>query len=183
MNVTLDRHCLFHLADRTAAGLALERVVARTDLRCFVVDIACAEMRRRGVTPEHYERFEGLLSAARLRHLPRLEPMFLVDVTFWGRCVPASAETARLAQEVGAALFGEAPALEMPPAGLDSPSGRAWIDRHCDVQALWCHIRNRNDIFVTTDEGLVLASRRSRLAELGAGRICLPDELWGPRRR
>lgn len=177
MKVTLDHRCIVQLADRTEAGARLGKLVSNGAMRCFVVNIGAARMRRRGARPEHYGRFEELLAAAGCGHLPRLDPMFIVDLTFWGKCVSAGDEDVRLARDIGAALFGEAPGVDIPDDGLDSPAGRKWIDRHCDVQTMWTHIRSRNDVYVTTEESFLMESRRPRLSALGVGRICLPGEV------
>ena len=177
MKITLDPHCIVHLANRTGAGSRIAQLVSRRDAACFVVNIACAPMRDRGVRPEQYEHFEGLLAAAGVGHLPRLEPLFVCDVTFWGKCVPASDEMARLAQGLGDVLYGEAPGAEIPFEGPNSPAGRRWLDRHCGVQAMWCHIHHRNDVFLTTDACLKRDALRPKLGALGAGRVCLPGEV------
>lgn len=177
MKVTLDHRCILHLAERTPTGLRLERALACPSLQCFVVNIGDSALRERGVWPERYDRFENVLAAAGVAHLPRLDPLFIVDVTFWGRCVSAAASDEGLARDIGRALFGEAPAIEVPSSGLDSPAGRRWLDRHCDVQALWCHIRQGNQVFLTPEEGFRHDARRPRLSALGAGRICLPGEI------
>jgi hypothetical protein len=177
MKITLDPHCIVHLAGRTEAGSRIAQLVSRRDASCYVVNIACAPVRDRGVRPEHYEHFEGLLAIAGVGHLPRLDPLFVCDVTFWGKAVPASDEMARLAQGLGDALYGEAPGGEMPFEGPDSPAGRRWLDRHCEVQAMWCHIHNRNDVFLTTDTNLKRDALRPKLGAFGAGRVCLPGEV------
>ena len=177
MKITLDHRCIVHLANRTQTGSRVERLASGKGNPCFIVNIASAEMRQRGVRPEHYETFAQLLAAARIGHLPRLDPMLVVDATFWGKCVWADAGMARLSRDIGVALFGEAPGLDVPADGIDSPAGRRWLDRHCDVQTLWCHVRNASDVFLTTDAGLRDEPVARRLAALGVGRICLPGEL------
>ena len=74
-------------------------------------------------------------------------------------------------------LFGEGPRFEVPEEGIDSPAGRRWLEKHCDVQVLWCHLRYGSDAFLTPDDFLRREERRPGLAALGAGRICLPFEL------
>jgi hypothetical protein len=177
MKITLDPRCIVHLADRTGTGSRIAQLVSRRDAACFVVNVACAPMRDRGVRPEHFGHFEGLLATAGVGHLPRLDPLFVCDVTFWGKCVPASDEMARLARGIGDALYGEAPDAQMPPEGPDSPAGRRWLERHCGVQALLCHIRHRNDVFLTTDAALKREALRTTLSAFGAGRVCLPGEV------
>ncbi len=65
----------------------------------------------------------------------------------------------------------------MPFEGPDSPAGRRWLERHCGVQAMLCHIRNHNDVFLTTDGNLKRDALRPKLGALGAGRVCLPGEV------
>jgi hypothetical protein len=177
MKVTLDHRCILHLADRTPTGKHLAAVLRNPALDCRVVNIADAAMRGRGVRPEAYGRFEELLAAAGVAGLTRLDPMFVVDVTFWGRCVIVDEDDVELAGSIGTALFGEGPRFEVPEEGIDSPVGRRWLQKHCDVQALWCHLHYGSEAFLTPDEFFRREERRPGLAALGAGRICLPFDL------
>jgi len=177
MKITLDHNCIINLERRTEIGSVVEAIVANPNNECFVVNIGASEMRERGVRPDKYERFEELLVAARIDHLPRINPMLIFDVTFWDRCAWASPGTVQLAKDIESVLFGNAEPINIEKEVLDSPSWRKWLNRVCDVQSLWCHIRNSNDVFLTTDGNFTKKSKLPRLIALGAMRICPPQEL------
>lgn len=177
MKITLDHNCIIHLGNRTEIGVRVEAIVSDKSNQCFVVDIGASEMREKGVRPDQYEMFEGLLNSARIAHLPRLTPMKIWDVTFWDRSEWAEEETIKLAAEIEAALFSEAPAIDIASEGIDSPMWRKWLNRQCDVQGMWCHIQNRNEIFLTTDDNFTKKTKLPKLIALGAERICHPNDI------
>lgn len=177
MRITLDHNCIIHLEQGTEIGSQVETIVANRSNQCFVVNIGASEMRERGVKPEHYDRFEELLAAARIEHLPRLNPMLIFDVTFWDRCVWASDEMIQLAQAIESALFGNAQSIDIAKEEHDSPAGRKWLNRICDVHTMWCHIHNGNEVFLTTDDNFTKETKLPKLIALGAGRICHPSAL------
>ena len=52
-----------------------------------------------------------------------------------------------------------------------------WVRRKCDVLTVWSHIWYNGDIFVTRDKEHFLAqTKKTKLIELGAGRILTPTE-------
>jgi hypothetical protein len=177
MRITLDHNCIIHLERRSEIGTLVETIVENPSNQCFVVNIGASEMREKGVRPESYERFEELLAAARIDHLPRVNPMLIFEVTFWDRCVWASDEMIQLAKNIESVLFGNALHIDIMKEGLDSPAGRKWLNRVCDVNSLWCHIQNGNEIFLTSDKNFKTATKLPKLIALGAGRICHPSEL------
>ena len=60
---------------------------------------------------------------------------------------------------------------------LNSQRGRKWLNKMCDVQSMWCHIHNGNDLFVTTDRNFRKKSKLPKLVKLGAGCIVHPNDL------
>ena len=82
MKITLDHNCIIDLKNRTDIGKAIEAIVSDRENNCFVVNVGASEMRESGVRPDHYEKFEELLVATRIAHLPRLNPMMRLNVTF-----------------------------------------------------------------------------------------------------
>ena len=92
MKITLDHNCIIDLENRTEIATRIEGIVSDQNNQCFVVNIGASEMRRKGVLPDHYEKFEELLESAQIAHLPRLNPMGIFDVTFWDRCIFADEE-------------------------------------------------------------------------------------------
>lgn len=177
MKITLDHNCIINLEDQTEVGAKIEAILSDKGNQCFVVNVGASEMREKGVRPDHYEKFEELLSSARIAHLPRLNPMGIFDVTFWDRCVWADDEMTQLATAIEDALFGEAQRIDIAAEGLDSPAGGKWLNRLCDVHSMWCHIQSRNDIFLTTDGNFTRETKLPKLVALGAARICHPNEL------
>ena len=177
MKITLDHNCIINLANQTDIGTKITAILSNKENECFVVNIGASEMREKGVRPDHYEKFEELLNSARITHLPRLDPMMILDVTFWDKCILADDAMIKLATNIEGILFGEAQKIDIAIVGLDSSAGRKWLNRLCDVQSMWCHIYNKNDVFLTTDGNFIKESKMPKLIALGAGRICHPQEL------
>jgi hypothetical protein len=83
MKVTIDHNCIIHLRDQTDVGKRIKAIVHDQANQCFVVNIGASEMRRDGVRPDRYERFEELLRSVGIAHLQRLDPLAHWGVTFW----------------------------------------------------------------------------------------------------
>ena len=177
MKITLDHNCIIHLENVTDVGKAVQAIVSNTANECFVVNIGASEMRKKGVRPDKYEKFEELLGQTGLSHLPRLNPMMVFDVTFWDRCVWGGDDTIKLAADIQDALFGAAEKIDIASVGLDSPEGGKWLNRVCDIHGMWCHIQNGNDVFLTTDGNFSKETKLLKLFALGARRICHPQKL------
>jgi pyruvate/2-oxoglutarate dehydrogenase complex dihydrolipoamide dehydrogenase (E3) component len=57
---------------------------------------------------------------------------------------------------------------------LDStalPLNSTWRNHKCDVLALWSHIHDARDVFVTNDEEFHKMTKKAALLALGSGRI------------
>ena len=175
--VTLDHNCIIHLANRTATGQQVNAIVRDAQYDCYVVNIGASEMLERGVRPDNYETFENLLRLAEIADIPRLDPLLILDVTFWDRCVWSSAELDAQADAIYDVLFGNSSTIDIAAFGLESSEGRQWVNRMCDVQGIWCHLRNANDIFLTTDDNFRKESKLPKLIALGVGKILRPGEL------
>lgn len=74
-------------------------------------------------------------------------------------------------------FLGTSPKIDIKQASLDSPQGRKWLNRICDVHGMWCHIYHGNDVFLTTDSNFMKETKRPQLIALGAGSICHPQDL------
>jgi len=177
MKVTLDHNCVIHLENRTEIGRKVSAIVCDERNQCFVVNIGASEMREKGVHPDQYEKFDELLDRAHIVQLPRLNPLMIWDVTFWDRCIWGSDEMIKLSSAIQDVLFGNSPSVDIAAVGLDSPAGKKWLNQVCDVQGMWCHIKNKNDVFLTTDSNFTKETKLPKLIALGARRICHPREL------
>ncbi|MEJ2147778.1 MAG: hypothetical protein P8020_21900 [Acidobacteriota bacterium] len=77
-----------------------------------MVNIGASEMRQKGITPDHYEKFEELLEKTGIDGLPRLNPIGIFDVTFFDRCVFANEDMKKLVDEIESILFPNQPKIE-----------------------------------------------------------------------
>lgn len=174
MKITLDHNCLIDLACGTQTGACIRELLAKPTSQPYVVNIGASEMRERGIRPDRYDLFEELLQAAGVSDAPRLNPAMIWDVTFWDKCVWTGSDDAKLIAEIETILFGDSAPVS-PLSGLDSPEGKRWLNRVCDVQTLWCHIQNGNELFLTSDKNYIKQSKLYRLIALGAGTIQSPN--------
>ena len=177
MKLTLDHNVIIDLASRSPNVAPLGQAIADGTHNVFIVEIGASEMRQRGIKPDRYDLFEQLLDEAGVARAPRLSPMMYWDVTFWDHAVWADEKMIDQAKQIEDILFGQSKSIDIDGEPDDSPKVAAWLNRLCDVQTMWCHIQSGNDAFVTSDRNFFKATKLPRLLTLGAGRVCLPDEL------
>ena len=169
-SVTLDHNCIIHCSNGTDVGEQVRAIITNVAFQCFVVNIGASEMLEKGVRPTDYATFEHLLQSAGIANLPRLNPLGIYGVTFYGYSEFAGPQDLELVNAIQEVLFE--PFDEN--ANLDEKKA---LNRTCDVHTMRCHIANENDIFLTSDGNFKKATKLPRLLELGAKRICRPDEL------
>jgi hypothetical protein len=177
MRITLDHNVIIDMANRRPNVESLRQALSNAAYEACVVEIGASEMRQRGIRPDRYDLFEELLCEAGLESAPRLAPMMIWDVTFWDHGLWCDDEMERLSKQIEAILFGESTPIDVANLADDSPEAMAWLNRLCDIQSMWCHLHNKNDVFVTSDRNFHKATKRPRLLELGARQIARPDEL------
>lgn len=178
MKITLDHNCILDLELGTDVGSQIKAIIENPQSECFVVNIGASELRKSGVKPDRYDLFEELLSKLGIAHLSRLNPMGILNVTFWDRCVFTDEAMIQLAKNIEQILFGNSKPIVLAQDNLDSPNGRKWLNRICDVHTMWCHIQNRNEVFLTTDKNYLRATKYQKLVDLGAMRICRPCDIY-----
>lgn len=178
MNITLDHNCIIHLIDETEEGRIIRSIVANENYKCFSVNIGASEMLRRGVFPDNYLSFDALLQKAGIHHLARLNPMAILDVTFWNHCVLADDKMIAEADKIKDILFSETKSLQKQlTCDRNQQKER---NRLCDIHSMWCHIHYGNDVFMTTDKNFHKETKKNALVEIGARRICRPSEIGLP---
>lgn len=175
MKITLDHNCIIDIYNHTEIGEKIGKIISYPSNQCFIVNIGASEMRKSKVLPDHYEKFEELLNSAGISHLPRLDPMVILDVTFWDRCIWSDDEMIELSTKIEKILFGNKQKIDISKVGIDSPLGGEWLNRLCDVHGLWCHIFYKNDVFLTLDNNF--KKKLPKLIPFGVGRVCHPNEL------
>jgi hypothetical protein len=177
MKLTLDHNVVIALANRSSNVDRLRAAITDGSHQAFVVEIGASEMRQRGVKPDRYDLFEQLLCEAGIASLHRLSPMMIWDVTFWDHGLWSDENMIIQAKQIEQVLFGKSPPIDITREAEDSPTVATWLNRLCDVQALWCHLHYGNEVFVTSDRNFHKATKLPRLLALGAGRISRPEEL------
>jgi hypothetical protein len=177
MKVTLDHNCIIDLAKGTATGRLIRAVVDNSKHQCFIVDIGASEARELGVKPDRYDLFEELLSQAGVQLLPRLSPLMVWDITFWDKALWADDKSESEVNAIGEILFAKSWTLSNGADSFDSLAGKKWLNKVCDVQTMWCHLHYNNDMFLTSDQNFMKATKLPKLIALGAGRICSPGEV------
>lgn len=177
MKITLDHNCIINLENKTGIGKTISEILSDESNECYIVNIGASEMREMGIFPDRYDLFEELLKSANINHLPRLNPMGIFDVTFVGACVLADDEMVKLSTDIEDILFPNKLDIDIEAEGIDSPSGRKWLNRLCDVHSMWCHIYYKNEVFLTSDTNFTKETKLPKLINIGAGRVCSPGEF------
>lgn len=177
---TLDTNCIIALENNEPAARAIRALVdahERGDANVAVVAISASE---RQMDRQHLENFAGFqqrLANLGLGTLEILRPILYWDITFWDWSLGAGDKELALERQIHDVLFPAAPFLWpdfCTANGLDaaaSPLNSKWRNHKCDVLALWSHIHQARDVFVTSDGNFHAETKKAALVVLGAGRI------------
>ncbi len=181
---TLDTNCLIavHEARPEATSIrALASAHANGSTRVAVVAISASEKQKDGSHIQNFAEFRDRLNILSLGHLEILRPMAYFDVTFFDWCLFADSEMENLEREIHTILFPNTEFVwgDYCRANLielsSQPSGK-WRNCKCDVQAMWCHIYEKRNVFVTSDNNFHGSDKRAALVALGAGHIARPHD-------
>jgi hypothetical protein len=147
---------------------------------CFhhaVVAISASERQKDRPQLRDFAEFQQRLTVLSLGTLKILRPSFYWDITYWDWCIWADEEMVALERRVHQVLFPSVPFLWSDfcaANGLDPETSlprSTWRNHKCDVLALWSHIHEARDVFVTNDGNFHAITKRPALIALGAGRI------------
>lgn len=176
---TLDTNCIIALENDEPSAPAIRTLVdahGRGNITVAVVAISASERQKDRRQLQNFVEFQRRLAALGLGHLEILPPIFYWDVGFLDWSFWADDEVMlKLEQNIHAVLFPASPFLWsdfcavncIDPAST-SPNS-SWRNRKCDVLAIWSHIHDGREVFVTNDGNF--HRRRAALIELGAGRV------------
>lgn len=176
MKATLDHNVIIDLAIQAPRVARIRDAIEAGACQPSVTEIGASEMRKRGVKPDRFDLFEELLAEAGLSSARRLSPMMRFDVTFWDHCLWTDDAMEAEAAQIDQILFGDSKHIAQPAEIDDSPESAAWLNRLCDVQTMWCHIKSDSDVFVTSDGNFFKATKLPRLLQLGARKIHPPEQ-------
>ena len=169
MKATLDHNVVIDFANGSPRVGQFRRSISSGLYEPYVVEVGASEYRERGIQPDRYDLFEGLLLEAGLDAAPRLAPIAIWDIFFWEHALWSGEEDEQQLDRIEDVLFGDSQSVD--------PGSRAWLNRKCDVLSMWCHIHYANDVFVTSDGNFHKATKLPRLIALGARQIARPEAL------
>lgn len=182
---TLDTNCILALENNEPAAPAIRALVDAHEQRkanVAIVAISASERQRDRQQLQNFAQFEERLSALGLGNLEILPTIFYWDIAFWDRCLWSDEAMEALERQIHEILVPAVPFLwsdYCKANGLDYsaalPLNSAWGNHKCDVLALWSHIHDARDVFVTNDNDFHAMTKRAALITLGAGRIERPD--------
>ena len=183
LSFTLDTNCLIDLdEDRPNAAYVRQLIAAHPDrANVAYVAISASEKQKQGGQLELFGQFTDRLKRLGIAHLHEAMPLLYFDVGYMDHALWAGPDEIDLDRRIHELLFPDLP-QDWPDfvkaQGLteDSrPYGTKWHNAKCDVQALWSHINEGRDVFVTSDTNF-LGAKREPLIALGARRILTPRE-------
>lgn len=182
---TLETNCLIAVAEGEPDAVSIRALLARHAAGTAVVQLtatSAAERQPDGTQLDNFSFFQEKVDAAGLGHLEILLPIALVDFAYLDWCVFASDDDDELLAKIHNVLFpsrsferADAVPDNLVGAELDK-ADRKWRNHVLDVLALHCHIRSGNDVFVTSDENFLKATKVGPLVKLGAGAILRPAD-------
>jgi hypothetical protein len=182
---TLDTNCLIDIAENRSAAeavraLAEAHAAGRADVA--VVAMSASEKQQSGRYIHNFGEFRDRLNSLGLGHLKVVLPMMYLDISFLDHCLLSDDAMIKIEQEIHSILFPTVQFLWQDfccANGLDPTSNQVtgkWRNCKCDVQAIWSHVHQRRNVFVTSDGNFHKADKKAGLIALGAGRIEYPKD-------
>ena len=190
MNVTIDLNRVIDIEDDRPDAPHVKSLIcadAEGTIKLRVSAIHASERRPDGTYARTFDEFERKLDRAGLGQLEILKPILVWGVGFYGQSVygdGSDGPLTTLERQIHEVLFPGI-AYEFSDfcasRGIDpefdeaSSLRRKWRNARADSGALWCHIRYRGDVFVTSDGNFHHPSKKQELLKLGAGDILRPE--------
>ncbi len=180
MKLTLDTNCIIDLEENRPAAPFLHTLISyhdnqKIDLR--VVAISASERKPDGTYATNFAEFREKIALVSLGHVEILAPICYLDMAFVDWCLLADEQMVKLERKIHEILF---PRIDFEYGtyckihGIDPNDEKIdarWRNAKCDVLAIWCHITNGGDIFVTSDRNFHRPAKKTQLIQLGAGDI------------
>lgn len=185
LRFTLDTNCIIDLAEKRWSEKSI-RDLARAHesghAKVAVVAASASERQEGGTQLQNFKEFQNRLASLGIAKLDILKTLFYWDVGFWDWSFEMEPRHAPLEQSIHSILF---PSVECQwsefcrSRGLDPETAlknSEWLNKKCDVLAMWSHIHYEHDVFVTSDKNFHSEKKKSDLLILGAGRIEYPND-------
>jgi hypothetical protein len=184
MRITLDNNCLVSLDNRDGEYEHIKSLLnlSSEQITVCIPAIAASENQQSGIVNYNFGQFEEFLKRIGCQKCELLNPMSYYDICYFDRSVWTGEEMVLFEQRIHEILFPKIPfryveycatcGIEPNNAILD----RKWRNAKCDVQAMWCHIEYKGNIFVSQDNNFHKKTKKSKLIALGAKNIMTPSE-------
>lgn len=184
MKITLDNTCLISLKNKDGEYAEIKTILGLHPnlITIFIPAISASENQKGGILHTNFAQFEDFLIEIGCEAYELLNPMTYLDISFLDHTVLADADMKILEYKIHNILFPNIPFKYSEHCSYfninpdNNKLDKTWRRAKCDVQALWCHIYYKNDIFVTQDNNYHKSSKKPQLIALGAGDILRPCE-------
>lgn len=186
LKVTLDTNCIIDLERNRPAAAHIRKLIhlhSEGKINLRVVAISASERKPDDTFVSHFDEFKERLAATGLADVEILRTIHYWGISFWGHMLWSGRALSELERKIQEILF---PTIELEFSdycnnrGLDPEDVKAWrrwVNKKCDVLAMWSHIWHEGDVFVTSDlKDFHKENKKSRLITLGAKRILTPYE-------
>ena len=184
MKITMDNNCLISLKKKDGEYAEIKTLIGMhpDQIKIYIPAIAASENQQGHMYNADFAQFQEFLVQIGCERCELLNPMAYCGIFYCGYAVISGAEMESLERKIHYILFPNLPfdySEYCSRFGIDPNSeivNRKWRNAKCDVQAMWCHINYKNEIFVSQDNNYHKPSKKAKLVALGAGEILGPRE-------
>ncbi len=184
--LTFDTNCLVAVADekRAERGSVLSLLDASRSGKVEIAMVAssAAEKQLGGGYLSSISEFRARMNSLGFGHVKLLKPIATFGVSFFDYAIWATEEQVNLQTEIFKTLFPttspnwseHAASLGQKPEDDQTPDALKWRNRLLDVQAIWTHLNEKRDVFVTSDKNF--EKRFAGNEKLRSTKIMTPQE-------
>ena len=191
MKITLDNNCLISLGSKDGEYVKIKTLLDLhpNQITLYISAIAASENQQGGRLYTNFAQFQQFLTEIGYGRCELLNPMLYLDISYLDHAILVDEQMVYIEQEIHNILFPNIPfrySEYCKRFGVDPDKGvvhRKWRRAKCDVQAMWCHIHYKSDIFVTQDNNFHKTTKKAKLVILGAQEILRPSECLSKLKR
>ncbi len=179
LNVTLDTNCIIDLEENRPNAIYIKELIRfhiNKKINLKVIGISASELTKRKTYSSDISEFKEKLNLVSLDNVEILKPIGYWGITFWNWCLWSGDELLKLEKKIHNILFPNIP-FELNNTDKNSRLYKKWRNAKCDVQAIWCHIWYKGDIFVTNDQNFLKKTKKEKLIIIGAREILYPKDV------
>lgn len=185
LKVTLDNTCSIDLEQNNEYAHPIKELIRmhcerEIDLRVAAISASELKPKSDRTDQSNFNEFKQRIASIGLSDVKILPTLGRWNLSSWDHFVWGGRWLYELEKEIQAIMF---PGYAVEYRDFckkhgydkeDKDAWRKWVNKKCDVLALWSHIWYSGDIFVTRDSDFHKATIKPKLTELGAGKILTP---------